>query len=88
MVSCEVGGTMAGGIPESLVMGDGGGSEVTAEVKADFPCGTAGRQRSVWSQNVSSGLLTSHTVHSQITTTDCHHLSVCDSTEYTEVATL
>ena len=33
---------MAGGIPESLVMGDGGGSEVTAEVKADFPCGTAG----------------------------------------------
>ena len=42
MVGCEVGGTMAGGIPESLVMGDGGGSEVTAEVKADFPCCTAG----------------------------------------------
>ena len=24
--------------------------------------------------------LKSHTVHSQITTTDCQHLSVCDST--------
>ena len=53
MVSCEVGGTMEGGIPESLVMGDGG---VTAEVKGNSPCGTAGRQRSVWSQNMSTGL--------------------------------
>ena len=49
MVGCEVGGTIAGGIPESYVMGDGRGGEVTAEVKGDSPCGTAGRQRSVWS---------------------------------------
>ena len=56
MVSCEVGGTMAGGIPESLVMGDGRGGENTAEVKGDSPGGTAGRQRSVWSQNTSAGL--------------------------------
>ena len=53
MDSCEVGGTMAGGIPESVVLGDGG---VTAEVKGDSPCGTTGGQRSVWSQNMSTGL--------------------------------
>ena len=51
--NCEVGGTMAGGILESLVVGDGGGGEITAEVKGDTPGGTAGRQRSVWSQNMS-----------------------------------
>ena len=47
---------MAGGIPESLVMEDGGGSEVTADVRGDSPSGTAGRQRSVLSQNMSAGL--------------------------------
>ena len=57
MVSCEVGGTMAGGIPESFVVGGGGGSEVIAEVKGDPQSGTAGRQRSMWSQNMSAGLL-------------------------------
>ena len=56
MVSCEVGGTMAGGIPESLLVGNGGGGEIAAEVKGDSPSGTAGRQRSGWSQNVSAGL--------------------------------
>ena len=56
MVSCEVGGAMAGGIPESLVMGDGEGDVVTVEVKGDSPSGTAGRQRSVWFQNMSAGL--------------------------------
>ena len=55
MVSCEVGGITAG-IPESLVMGDGEGDEVSAEVKGGSPSGTAGRQRSVWSQNMSAGL--------------------------------
>ena len=43
-------------MPVSLVMGDGGGDVVTAEVKGDSPSGTAGRQRSVWSQNMSPGL--------------------------------
>ena len=58
MVSCVVSGTTAGGIPESLVVGGGGESEVIAEVKGDPPSGTAGRQRSVWSQNMhmSAGL--------------------------------
>ena len=53
MVTCEVGSITAGGIPESLVMEDGGEDVVTAEVKGDSPSGTAGRQRSVWSQNMS-----------------------------------
>ena len=56
MVGCEVGGTMAGGIPESLVMRGGGGGEVTAEVKGVSPCGTTRRQRRVWSQIMSAGL--------------------------------
>ena len=45
MVSCEVGGTMAGGIPESLVLGDVGGDVVAAEVKGGSPSGTTGGQR-------------------------------------------
>ena len=49
MVGCEVGGTTAGGIPESLVMGGGGGGEVTAEVKGDSP---AGRQEYVVTEHV------------------------------------
>ena len=42
MVTCEVGSITAGGMPVSLVMGDGGGDVVTAEVKGDSPIGTAG----------------------------------------------
>ena len=56
MVTCEVRSITAGGIPESLMMEDVGGDVVTVEVKGDSPCGTAGRQRSVWSQNMSAGL--------------------------------
>ena len=63
MVSCEVAGTMAGGIPESLVMGDGGGCEVSAEVKSGSPCGTAGGQRSLWSQNIIICRFTSTMTH-------------------------
>ena len=37
-------------------MEDEGGDEVISEVKGDSPSGTAGRQRSVWSQNMSAGL--------------------------------
>ena len=53
MVSCEVGGVAQ----ESLMTGDGGGDEVIAEVRCDSPSGTVDRQRSLWSENVSAGLL-------------------------------
>ena len=53
MVSCEVGGIAQ----ESLLMGSGGGDEVTAELRRDSPSGTVDRQRSLWSENVSAGLL-------------------------------
>ena len=43
MVSCEVGGIAQ----ESLLMGGGGGDEVTAEVRRDSPSGTVDRQRSL-----------------------------------------
>ena len=53
MVTCEVGSITAGGMPVSLVMGDGMWSLRRSKVTHQL---VLQGDRSVWSQNMSAGL--------------------------------
>ena len=66
-------------------MGGGRGGENTAEVKGDSPGGTAGRQRSVWSQNTSAVCQYNDSLNIPHSTLTDHYYRLphcyCDSTD-------